>query len=55
MISVSDVVSAARVVEQENSKVESCCQGAGEILPLPREVGVLKHPLACSSRKSVKK
>ncbi len=34
MASVSDGVSAARVVEQENSEVESCCLGAGERLHL---------------------
>ncbi len=31
---MSDGVSAARVVEQENSEVESCCLGAGERLHL---------------------
>ncbi len=31
---MSDGVSAARVVEQENSEVESWCLGAGEILHL---------------------
>ncbi len=31
---MSDVVSAVRVLEQENSSVESCCLGAGEMLHL---------------------